>query len=227
MVNVMRSMVRGPLAPYLAGFAAELLGQGYTQNSAEQHVCFIAHLDRWLLAEDLGVEALDEATIERYLVERRKAGYVEYRSVKAIRPLREFLAPLGVLPVEQPVRLDAVEELLGRYRGYLLTERGLAPSTVAGYVHMARPFIASRSRGGWLDLAGLTAADVVAFVLASCSGRATGSAKLIVTVTRSVLGWLHLTGMVAVSLVAAVPSVAGWKLSGLPQALTPAQLGAC
>ena len=55
----MRSVVRGPLAPYLAGFAAELLGQGYTQNSAEQHVCFIAHLDRWLLAEDLGVEDLD------------------------------------------------------------------------------------------------------------------------------------------------------------------------
>jgi len=226
MVSVMRSVVRGPLAPYLAGFAAELLGQGYTQNSAEQHVCFIAHLDRWLLAEDLGVEDLDESTIERYLVERRAAGYVEYRSVKAMGPLREFLAPLGVLPVEQPIRLDLVEELLGRYRGYLLTERGLAPATVAGYVHMAQPFISSRSRGGSLDLAELTAADVVAFVLASCSGRATGSAKLIVTVTRSVLGWLHLTGMVPVSLVAVVPSVAGWKLSGLPQALTPAQLGA-
>jgi len=28
MVNVMRSIVRGPLAPYVAEFAAELLGQG-------------------------------------------------------------------------------------------------------------------------------------------------------------------------------------------------------
>jgi integrase/recombinase XerD len=226
MVKVMRSIVRGPLAPYVAGFAAELLGRGYTRTSAEQHVCFIAHLDRWLLAEGLGVEDLCESTIERYLLERRAAGYVEYRSVKAMRPLLEFLAPLGVLPTEPPVQFDPVEELLSQYRSYLLTERGLTPATVAGYVHVARTFITTRARGEDLDLAGVTAADVIEFVLASCPGRATGSAKLIVTVTRSLLDWLHLTGIASASLAAAVPAVAGWKLAGLPQALTQAQLRA-
>ena len=226
MVKVMRSFVRGPLEPYVEGFAAELCGQGYTRNSAEGHVCFVAHLDRWLLAEGLGVEDLGGATIERYLGERRAAGYVLYLSANAMRPLLEFLAPLGVLPTEPPTRVDPVEELVSRYRDYLLTERGLAPATVAGYVHLARPFIASRSRGEELDLAGLTAADALAFVLASCAGRATGSAKLVVTVTRSLLDWMHLTGIVEVSLSAAVPAVAGWKLSGLPRALTPAQLRA-
>ena len=48
MVKVLRSFVRGPLEPHVAGFAEELLRQGYTQTSAEQHVCFIAHLDRWM-----------------------------------------------------------------------------------------------------------------------------------------------------------------------------------
>lgn len=227
MVKVLRSIVRGPLAPYVAGFAAELLEQGYTPTSAEQHVCFIAHLDRWLLAEGLGVPDLSTSTIERYLTTRRAAGYVEYRSTKALVPLLAFLAPLGVLPTEPPRRRpDAVEELVSRYRDYLLIERGLTPATVVGYVHVARPFIASRSHGEQLDLAGMTAADVLEFVLASCPGRATGSAKLIVTVTRSVLDWLHLTGIVEVSFAAVVPAVAGWKLSGLPQALTPAQLRA-
>jgi site-specific recombinase XerD len=183
-------------------------------------------LDRWLLAEGLGVQDLDEATIQRYLSERRAAGYVLYRSVKAMRPLLTFLAPLGVLPSEPPTRVDAVEELLSGYRDYLLTERGLSPATVAGYVHVARPLIASRSHGDELELAGLTAADAVGFVLASCPGRATGSAKLIVTVTRSLLDWLHLIGVVELSLAAAVPAVAGWKLSGLPQALTSVQLRA-
>jgi integrase len=72
----------------------------------------------------------------------------------------------------------------------------------------------------------LTATDVLEFVLASCPGRATGTAKLIVTVTRSVLDWLHLTGVVEVPLAAAVPAVAGWRLAGLPQALSPTQLRA-
>ena len=226
MVKVMKSFVRGPLAPYVAGFAAELLEHGYTRSSAEQHVCFVAHLDRWLVAEGLGVHDLSAATIQRYLTERRAAGYVLYLSTKAMVPLLGFLTPRGMLPAEPLPQFDAVEEMVGRYRDYLFTERGLTPGTVEGYVHVARPFLASRSDGEQLDLAGLTAADVFAFVLATCPGRATGSAKLIVTVTRSLLEWLHLIGIVEVSLAASVPAVAGWKLAGLPQALTPAQLRA-
>jgi site-specific recombinase XerD len=231
MVKVMRSLVRGPLAPYVTGFAAELLGQGYRRSSAEQHVCFVAHLDRWLVNEGLGAHDLDAATVQRYLSERRASGYVLYLSVKAMRPLLGYLASLDVIAAEPPAELDAVEALLSRYRDYLLGERGLSPGTVEGYVHLARPFVASRLRGDELDLAGLTAAEVIGFVLSTCPGRATGSAKLIVTSTRSLLVWLHLTGVVEGSLASAVPAVAGWKLSGLPRALTPAQvralLGSC
>ncbi len=226
MVKVMRSIVEGPLAPYVAGFAAELLEQGYTRSSAEQHICFVTHLDRWLVTEGLGVPDLDDATIQRYLSERRASGYVLYLSAKAMRPLLGYLAPLNVRPAEPPSELDAVEALLGDYRDYLLGERGLRSGTVEGYVHLARPFLAGRLRGEELDLVGLTAAEVIGFVLATCPGRATGSAKLIVTSTRSLLDWLHLAGVVEGSLASAVPAVAGWKLSGLPQALTAPQLRA-
>ena len=101
MVKVLRSFVRGPLEPHVAGFAEELLRQGYSRSSAAQHVCFIAHLDRWMSAEGVELDGLSASVIERYLAERRAAGYVEYRSVRALRPLLEFLAPLGVLPVPQ------------------------------------------------------------------------------------------------------------------------------
>ena len=231
MVKVLRSFVRGPLEPHVTGFADELLRQGYSRSSAGQHVCFIAHLDRWMSAAGLGLGELSGPVIESYLAERRAAGYVEYRSVRALRPLLDYLAPLGVLPAPPEVRLDAVEELLGRYRDYLLCERGLTAGTVRGYVDCVRPFAAGRARGDALDLAAVTAADVTGFVLATCPARAVGSAKLIVCALRSLLGWLHLTGQVPVSLAAAVPAVAGWRLSGLPKGLEPAQLrrllGAC
>ena len=227
MVKVLRSIVEGPLAPYVAEFAEELLTKGYTRTSAEQHVCFIAHLDRWLLAQCLGVGDLGGSTIGRYLQERRTAGYVEYRSARATEPLLSFLAAKGLLPEQPPAPANPVEDLLGGYRDYLLGERGLSAGTVVGYVHLARRFIVSR--GGEdlaLELAGLGAANVTAFVLESCPGRATGTAKLIVTALRSLLGWLYLTGQVPVSLAAAVPSVAGWRLAGLPQPLTPQQVRA-
>jgi integrase/recombinase XerD len=141
-----------------------------------------------------------------------------------LAPLLDYLAPLGVLPAPSGVRLGPVEELLGRYGAYLLAERGLSAGTVRGYVDCVRPFVAGRRRGDHLDLAGVTAGDVTGFVLAACPGRAVGSAKLIVCALRSLLRWLHLTGTVPMSLAATVPSVAGWRLSGLPKGLEPGQL---
>lgn len=224
MVKVLRSLFRGPLEPYAAGFAAELDRRGYTRSSAEQHVCVVAHLDRWMSAAGIEVSGLTGPVIERYLAERRAAGYVEYRSVRALAPLLGYLGPLGVLPVVQVVLVGPVEELLGRYRDYLLAERGLTAGTAYGYVDCVRPFVAARARGDVLDLAGISAAEVTEFARTACAGRAVGSAKLIVTALRSLLRWLHLSGVAPESLATAVPSVAGWRLSGLPKGLEPAQL---
>jgi site-specific recombinase XerD len=224
MVKVLASFVRGPLEPYVAEFAEELLARGYSRSSAAQHVCFIAHLDRWMRAEGIGVDGFTMPVAQRYLAQRRAAGYVEYRSVKALEPLVRFLGPRGVLPTAEAVAPDAVEELLARYRGWLLGERGVTSRTARGYVDCVRPFVASRRRGDSLSLAGITAGDVTGFVLSACPGRAVGSAKLTACALRSLLRWLHLTGHVPVSLTAAVPAVAGWRLSNLPKALEPAQL---
>ena len=223
MVFLLRSFVRGPLEPYVAGFAEELERSGYTRCSAEQHVCFIAHLDRLLTAQRLDVGDLSVAVVDRYLAERRAAGYVNYRSGKAMRPLLTYLDKFGALPREE-VRLGPVPALLERYRFYLISERGLTSGTARCYLDAIRPFVTSRLRGEQLDLAGLTAADVTAFVVAACPGRPQGTAKLIVTTLRSLLTFLHIEGVVAEPLASAVPSVAGWRLTGLPRALDSDQL---
>jgi integrase/recombinase XerD len=79
--------------------------------------------------------------------------------------------------------------------------------------------VAGRLSGGELDLASLTAANVIGFVRASCPGRAVGTAKLIATASRSLLGYLHVEGVIGSPLASAVPSVAGGTRLGLPQGL--------
>lgn len=81
--------------------------------------------------------------------------------------------------------------MLARYRHYLLPERELDPTTVVGYVHRVRPFLAAQVTADGLDLVGLEAADVNAFVLADCARRTRQSAKLTVTALRSLLRFLH------------------------------------
>ena len=44
------------------------------------------------------------------------------------------------------------------------------------------------------------------------------------TALRSLLGFLHVEGAIERPLTAAVPSVAGWRLAGLPKGLEPAQV---
>src|SRR5947208_15559726 len=108
MVRVLRSLVRGPLESVAIGFAEELDRCGYTRSSAEQHVCFVAHLDRWMASERMGVADLGGPAIERYLQQRRAVGYEGYCSTKAMRPLLDYLESLGVLPPPELVYLGAV-----------------------------------------------------------------------------------------------------------------------
>src|SRR5664280_3859379 len=120
MVDVLGSRVVGPLESYAPGFAAGLSRQGYTVSGATQHLCFIGHLSRWMLAGEWDVSALTPEVVDEYLAARRSAGYVNYRSVRAMRPLLDYLEPLGVLPQLAPVALGPVDALLERYRGYLI-----------------------------------------------------------------------------------------------------------
>ena len=221
-----RARVTGPLQRYAPGFVAELSRLGYTANSASGQMFVMAHLSRWLAGEGLDAAGLTPRVAERFLAARRAAGYTLYLSPKALVPLLGYLRRLGIAPEPPPAPPAPVEALLGRYQRYLVTERGLAPETVRGYADFVRPFLAGRERAGGLDLAGLTAGEVTAFVLATCPGRPKGSAKLTVTALRSLLGFLHVEGLISEPLGQMVPSVASWRLAGLPKALEPGQVAA-
>ncbi len=219
-----RVRVSGPLEEYAFGFAAELARVGYRRNTVACQLRLMAHLGSWLAGKGLDAAGLTAASVEEFFVARRAAGHTTLRSSRALEPLLAHLRELGVVqPAAVVVAATPAEELLERYRRYLLEERGLAAGTVRGYVDIIRPFVIGWVAADGSGLERLAARDLSAYVLAECPGRSRGSAKLLVTALRSLLGFLHVEGMLAESLVGAVPSVAGWRLAGLPRGLEPAQ----
>ena len=143
------------------------------------------------------------------------------RTARSLQTLLAYLHELGVTPpAAVAAAVTPAQELLERYRVYLMLERGLAASTARGYTATVAPFIAARDTGHRVDLQGLTPGDVTAFVVAGCRAR---SGRELVTALRSLLGFLHVEGLVGGELAAAVPSVAHWSLSGVPRALAPGQ----
>jgi integrase len=221
---MMTVLVQGPLEGHAQAFAAELARQGYTAASVAQQLRLVADLSRWLAAEELGIGDLTDVASERFLAARRAGGRRYLRSEKALKPLLGFLGGLGLTPPPSAPVLGPAEALLARYREYLLSERGLGVATARGYVDAVRPFVAGREVGATLELVGLAAADVTGFVLVACPGRSTGSAKLVVCALRSLLRFLHVEGLIPGPLAEAVPSVAGWKLAGLPRSLSPSEV---
>ncbi len=227
MRDLSRIRVTGPLEPYVSGFVAELVERGYTPVSVAHQLRLMAHVSRWLACEGFGPDDLSSARVEEFVMARRAAGYVNYLTSRALGALLEHMRDLGVVPPADEPTLSEVEVLLGSYRSWLGSERGLAAVTARNYADMVRPFVASRSdAAGDLDLRGLVARDVLAFVLAECPHRRPGSAKLLVTALRSLLGYLHVEGVIARPLAPVVPSVAGWRLAGLPRGLGAEQVTA-
>jgi integrase/recombinase XerD len=219
--------VGGPLAGYREGFAAFLAGRGYTRLSAANQLRLMAHLSRWLGDHGLDAGGLTSERAAAFLAARRGEGYRCWLSARGLAPLLGYLRGLGVAPpVPAAERTGPVEELLARYREYLVKERGLAAGTVGNYLREAGLFLATRVRADGLDLAGLTAGEVSGFVVGQCAERTVGAAKIMVTALRSVLRFLFVEGVVERDLVSAAPGVAGWRGSFLPKALEAWQVSA-
>ena len=221
-----RVRVTGPLTVFAEGFAGELARLGYKPNAAADQLRLMAHLSRWMNAGHLEPASLTPQVTGAFLAARRAEGYVLWLSPKALAPLLGYLRRLGEAPLVPSAPATPSGVLLGRYRRYLVTERGLAATTARGYADMVRPFLAGREDAGGLGLGELTAAEVTAFVLATCPGMRKGSAKLMVTALRSLLGFLHVEGLIGEPLGQHVPAVASWRLAGLPRALEPGQVQA-
>jgi site-specific recombinase XerD len=184
----------------------------------------MAQVSCWLADQDLGADALSTETVERYLEARRAAGYTTLRTEQAMKPMLTYLRGLDVLPPPPPTMADdPVDALLERYRHYHTVERGLGGPTARGYVVSVRHFLLGRIShdGRAVDLVGLTAADVRAFVVARCPTQSPSPARLTVSALRSLLRFLHVAGTLQRSLAHAVPSAAGRRLVSLPKGVEP------
>jgi len=216
--------VAGPLAPYAAGFAQRLREQGY--RSAGPHLYLVAQLSSWLADSDGSVADLAGSQLEAFGAWRRGRGYVSGVSSFRFFDLVEYLASVGATAVTMtPVTPSTpTDVLVGRYRSYLVVERGLAAPTVRAYAEVAVAFLSWVSADGELDLEAVRTVEVTRFVLAECARLKVSSAKATTTRLRSLLRFLYVEALIARPLADAVPSVASWRLGSLPRALPAGDL---
>lgn len=217
----------GALGVWVEPYRSELIEAGYSPGSVRGKLKELGQLGRWMSGRGLGVGDLDENRVEEFLADRRTGGYSRVPRLGSFVRLLELLREQGVItdPVEpSPTPLDV---LMDRYRSWLVGDRGLAASTVLRYESLARRFLADRwLRGGEVDVAGLTGADVTRFLLGEAARLTVGSAKGRVAELRSLLRFFYIAGLTPLALGESVPPVAGWRDTGLPRSLPPGHVEA-
>lgn len=217
----------GPLTPYARGFAEELAALGYARTTVTYQLQFAAHLSRWLDAGGMGPADLTGPVLDRFLSARRSS-HASRVSMRALAPILGYLRRVGAAPEAVPVPPStAADVLLEQFSRYLTGERALTAPVARAYCHWARPFTDEvLCTNGMGCLPGLTAGDVTRFLAARLPNMSRKSAQMTACSLRSLLRFLHRQGMVEVCLADAVPAIAFWRLSGLPQALRPGQIEA-
>jgi integrase/recombinase XerD len=213
--------VKGPLAPYASGFREQLFGWEYSPPSAATHLVLMAQLSRWLEAEKLCPVELTPERVQEFLSANRAQGHRFPKSSRGSEPLVNFLRAEGAVPAAAGPVLSSTDEVLERFRSYLLSERGLCAGTVCNHLHAARLFLGSVRCEGFDELGQLTASQINRFIVSQSRLRGVASMKCLVTGLRSLLRYLHVEGVTATSLVGAVPTVSGWAMTWLPRSVDP------
>lgn len=216
-------VVRGPLAPFAAGFAAELGRKSYSSSAVRLRLWLLDHLSRWLDERGLTPGELTPGRVEQFVDDRRAKGYKTWVSPRSMNLPMAYLRAIGVVPPVPDVVKDDVATLLDVYRQYLLVERGLTVKTIASYVSDAGLFLSAVASGGRLRLERLDNGDVLAFVKDECGRRPLASSQHLLVSLRSLLRYLHVSGAITAPLAAAVPAIAR-RRQFLPRGIDAADL---
>ncbi len=209
----------GQLGPQVEGYRVWLSDQGYTSDTIRNMLKDLGQVGRWLSSKGLTAGDVNHERIVQFVAARPARGRRKGPGVRAMAPLLTYLRTTGIAAEAQPPVLTPLTALLAQYRSWMVTERGLAPTTVLRYENTARRFLQEQAfRGEVFEPATLSGTDINAFLLRECARVTAGSAKGRVAELRSVLRFLYLQGITPLRLGTAVPPVGGWRLSTLPPA---------
>src|SRR5260221_9074416 len=134
----------GPLAEFADGYRDELVCRGFTANSVVTHVVLMGQLSRWMAGARVAVEDLTPARLEEFLDSRRAGGQRRGPTAPGLGPPLAHLHAAGGVgpPAAGPATPPGAP--LERYQRFLAGDRGLATSTVGGYVAVARRVVSGR-----------------------------------------------------------------------------------
>lgn len=223
--HTLRSLRKGPLAPYIEEFAKDLWRKGYALITARYKIRLIGKLARWLEQREVDPGDLNRKIIDEFILLLKRNGAFHNGYAETLHRFLERLKEAGVIqaPTSETV-IDPWEQEERCFRQYLEHERGLANVSIKNYWLCVRDFLIESFGQGELLYSRLRPHHITDFILRYARRHRPATAALMVTVLRSFLRFLHQRGAISTELAQCVPTVPNWRLATLPKGLEPDQV---
>jgi site-specific recombinase XerD len=222
-------LASGPLTEVIPTLVGWLRAEGYAPGSTTSVACTAARLGAWMAGAGQGMDALDEAMLDRFVAAQDRGPLAHPSSARRIAAVRAYLRAAGLLPVvPAPPRPEftPVEEALAAWGRSERDERGLGDTWVREQHLWVRGFLDQLTgpdgQVAWEDLQVRAANEYVA---ARGRGYSLSSRRHLVSAMRSLLRWALRTGRLDRPMAAAVLGPPR-RTAGPARALTAAQVEA-
>ncbi|MDB6090051.1 MAG: hypothetical protein JWN85_2835 [Gammaproteobacteria bacterium] len=222
--KVLRRLRLGPLGAHIDLYAARLLKEGHSYQSGARCTRVVADFSVWLERKRLGLDDVDERTVEQYqrFRARHRCPFMTdrpalYRLLAVLREV-EAIAPY-VPPV--PTMLEQIERDFTRF---LSKERGLARVTIIRHLPPLRRFLHEHCAGGRASFQKLTRADITRFIERHAHDQSPRSARSMCWTIRAFARYLVYAGHITADLASSVQTVRSWRFTTLPGYLSAVQV---
>ena len=216
----------------LESFLTGLATQGYTSGTRKniRHGRF--HFIVWLNQEPIAVCEIDETVLERFyrhdriciapgvICRPRTSGCRSQQCVSSVRKFVVLLAGRVVMSKRPASQSDCEDYGLAEFCHWLRQHRGIGEQTIRGHARMVARLLPTLC-----NEPSRYSAVLIRDVLLRCLENTTRStARSTATSLRMYLRYLASAGRCRAELIDAVPRVSDWKLSTLPQYISPEEV---
>ena len=226
-----RWLASSVLAPIEEGYVSYLRAGRYHPNTVRVYFACVAHFAKWATDEGLDLALIDEVAQQQFLDAHlpfctcaAPVRRLRHELRVAIRHLLHVLRIEGQIPAAE--QRDHISGELEGFDLHMLDVGGLADTTRRQRIHIVRRLLLEQFGDGEIDPEKLEPALVRRFVLGEGRCWSAGAVRVAGGAVGCYLKFRKMLGNDVGRLLREIPRAAHWRLAGLPDVLSPAQIDA-
>ena len=223
-------LVSAPLGAVAGQYIDDLQSQRYSRLPIRLYLNAVAHFSYWATTEALGISAINEAAIARFLFVHlptcacsKPCLHGRHESRAALSRLLIVLRAEGLVEQKTSISTPFSEELL-QFRHYLADVCGLGTSTCAYRLRAVRLFLDTHFVAGCIDMGRISPQHVDDWIIECTKRYRSSSIGVLRSSLRSYFRYRALCGDSTEQLSAALPALPCWGEAKLITAMSDDEL---